>query len=573
MKRIKQVGCGLVALLLVATVQGAEPDPSGAELSLTPSQIELAAGETTRSLVVVRAGDGPLSEVRLHVTEVPGLQLSLSPSSWQEIEAGGSRTADVVVQRSAGRLASGTVPFRLTWSHPSETDEEKLATGVVVQSLEVEDAGRPIGEIAELTVHSAIATIEDRRHGGMAYVVVRNLTSHQLQVTGLRCYAPYFLHVRHRRPEPPEPELWIGIVLSRLWDRMKSENGRSCLASECDAQAEDAWSCGEELELPSVEAGSSRALPFQITAEAVEPGKHTVGWEVELAWHRGDQRQHGVAVVVHDFTLGVLGESDLLKLFAWPSVLVLPGALMLLTVATLRKRVWPRSDGGLSSTDEATKAEFWLIAIALSFLTALVYPWLTGKLGDPRDFIAVHGLDDIVNLWLGSILVALLAWASWYGGKLAFERSIGALERWREGRRLPRPGDGPMELLRKLERAGRPDLLVNPATLSEGETGRHALVLYDLGEEGAWVGPPVEVVYRSGSVQDRLEGLRDGDPGELLEVLEAGRKSGEVVRVRWKAEGTMPRGLEKVARDALERSSDRRRLVELRPADDDVVSG
>lgn len=572
MKPAKTVCCGLVAVLLTAAAKASEPE-TAAELTLTPAEVALAGGEATRVLAVVKTGDRGLSEVRLHVTPLPGLSVrpeAAEAASWEEIEAGDSRSVDLLVERDRGGAGTGTVPLRLTWRRPSGSNDRGTSSGVLVNSLKVTDAPRLMSQIVELEVQSAIEKIEDRRHGGMAYVVVKNLTNHRLTVTGVRCYAPYFLEVRHRRPEPPEPSLWISAVLSRLWHALTDADGASGAGTGSDAEeeAEKAWSCGDGLPLPTVEAGSSRALPFQITADVVEPGQHTVAWELDLAWSRGDAKHQGAAVAVHDFTLAVLGESDLLQLFAWPSILVLPGALMILAFLTLRKRVWPRSQSDLSATDAATKAEFWLIAVALSFLAAMLYPWLTGKLGDPRDFIAVHGLDDIVNLWLGSVLLALLAWALWYGGKLAVQRFAEELQRSRERRTLPRPQDNPLEVIAKLERAGRPDIQVETAEVTLDGIKQPARVLFDLGEEGTWVGPPVEVICRDAETQERLDPLRDGGPKALLEALRDGRRRGDILQVRWKVEGGAGlRGPKRVAADDVAPSGGSVRLVELAVAD------
>ena len=67
---------------------------------------------------------------------------------------------------------------------------------------------------------------------------------------------------------------------------------------------------------------------------------------------------------------------DLLKFLGIPSLLFLPGVLMLITWRFLALR---------GKSDEEAKqykpqwntSDFWVIAVALSLITALTYPWLT----------------------------------------------------------------------------------------------------------------------------------------------------------------------------------------------------
>jgi len=571
---VRLLTVGLSVGLLAATAHGAAAP--AAAVTVTPDAVALAAGEAARVVVTVEAGGAALTDVTLRPAGLAGLTLSpAEPPPWPRIEAGGSRSLVIEVRRSDDGGAVGTVPLLVSWTQPpaeggGDTAAAKTKHGARAATLTVTDStARLMSGVAELVVQSGIAKIEDRRGGGVAYVVVTNKTSHPLRVTGVRCYAPYFLALRAGRGERPDTGLWIAGAVSRLWRALrgpKTAGNGGDGAPDAPGATDDPAACAAGLTLPTLAPGSSAALPFQITASVVEPGTHTVAWEVDLEWRRAGEAQRGSLVVSKDFTVGVLGESELLKLFTWPSVLVLPGALMLLTVLTLRKRVWPKTASDLSSTAEATKAEFWLVAVVLSFLTAILYPWVTGQLGDPRDFIVVHGLDDVVNLWLGSVAVALLAWALWYGGKLIVKRTANWLadswQNYQDQLRLPQPTDSPLKLLAKLDRAGRHDLNVAVGTVTAGGATQAALLLFDAKEEGRWVGPPALVICRSVELVDALEPLRD-DVSALRTAVDEQVGAGGA-RVQWKHEGTMPHGPERLAADAQwTPSGGHRRLVEL----------
>lgn len=537
------------------------------QLVLTPNEVALGAGESAQAVLLVKAGTAALADIELHPTDMAGLQVRPSAGGeegWKVgcIEAGSSRSIELTLQRDAkGAGGTGVVPLRLTYRPLSgsacvgaeATERGGSARSDHVVGLTVSDSGAPkMSGLAEIEVKSGIQLIEDRRHGGLAYVVVTNSTSHPLQITGVRCFAPYFLTVSGGGDKRPEAGFWIVRAFLAWWG---NEEG----------QAETATSdCGTGLRLPkTLEAGSSRALPFQITAEVVEPGQHTVAWEVDLQWLRGDIMQQGSMVADKTFNVGVLGESTILQLFAWPSILVLPGALMLQTFLTLRKRVWPGKESDIKAAETSTKAEFWLYAVPLSLLTGILYPWLTGKLGDPRDFMVVHGLDDIVNLWFGSMFAAVIAWALFYGGQEISKRTYLEIRNWQERRNFPQPSDKPLKVLDKLRRTDRPDLMAEFAEVTHGGSTLRGLVIVDTGAAGVWVAPPIVVGCRDTAEAERLNALREN--ADLLpDAIRRGQQKGAVVSVKWKAKAGTPTHPFKLPQEAeLKRQGNRVRLVEV----------
>jgi hypothetical protein len=144
----------------------------------------------------------------------------------------------------------------------------------------------------------------------------------------------------------------------------------------------------------------SRAVPITVTAgNAVQPGKHLLLFEIDL-----EQVKYGYAwtetlIATQAFTIGILGESEILTAIGVPSFLLLPGFLIVVSFRMLWTGVPPKRRLDL----DPKSADFWLIAILLSLGAAFLYPLLTGWLGQPRNYLEGYGLRDIVNVWFGSV--------------------------------------------------------------------------------------------------------------------------------------------------------------------------
>jgi len=123
-----------------------------------------------------------------------------------------------------------------------------------------------------------------------------------------------------------------------------------------------------------IDPGRVGYLDYDIEATSeVVPGKQTVVIAADITTEDGTSATIRTAPL--DVNVAVLGESDILKFLGIPSLLFLPGLLMLATwrfLWSLRK-----------SSDEIAKyplqwntADFWIISIALSLATAWLYPFL-----------------------------------------------------------------------------------------------------------------------------------------------------------------------------------------------------
>jgi hypothetical protein len=140
-------------------------------------------------------------------------------------------------------------------------------------------------------------------------------------------------------------------------------------------------------------------------------------------------------------TIGIPGLSDALQFLGIPSLLLLPGALVILTFLTMLP--WLT---GLPQVDWK-KPALLLLAVLLSFAAAYLYPWVTGRwLGLARDYLRGYELRDVVYVWAGSMVVgvvAALVVISIYW--------ICVIIRWLVERNEPRADDQPIDILKKLD--------------------------------------------------------------------------------------------------------------------------
>lgn len=210
------------------------------------------------------------------------------------------------------------------------------------------------------------------------------------------------------------------------------------------------------LQIPYGETGVV-AVTVEI-ADQIVPGKYPV---VVVAALKTANGLTGTVVKSQDADIGVLGESDLLSKLGAPSMLFLPGVLFLLAWQLLwstgKKTAAERQDYPLTPTTGG----FWVIAVAIAFVVARAYPWITyvgcklmrghfgiahGATCPKRDYLVAYGFDDYAYLFALVIASAVVLYLAWLG-----------LDRLRTWLNTPNARDQPINTVRKL---GRLDLTV-----------------------------------------------------------------------------------------------------------------
>jgi hypothetical protein len=203
--------------------------------------------------------------------------------------------------------------------------------------------------------------------------------------------------------------------------------------------------------------------------------------------------------------------------------------------------LWRLSKTGREFPFKATNPEFWLIAITLSILMALVYPRVTH-----RDYLEGYNLADVVQIWLASIILAAGLFILVVGGRNLAGRALELAREIRYQRLTPSEKDEPVTLLRRLHRQEL-GLYLERVELQVDTVKDFAFVFQpkEEGWETLWVGPAIVVEWLQGAdvglrrqVAEQLGG--HGSALKLAELLALGKQQGDL-RVHWRQTAALSR--------------------------------
>ena len=165
--------------------------------------------------------------------------------------------------------------------------------------------------------------------------------------------------------------------------------------------------------------------------DRVKPGKHLLIFNVQLETDRGKRD----FLVTREVTVGVMGESEALKLLGAPSLLFLPGFLVVSSYLFFWRTKWLRHDPATTPPVEEKSSGFWLLSITLSMGISGLF-WF-----NRHDFFSYYGLADLMLVWGISIGLGFGTYVIWHG-----------YLNWREARKYPGEKDTAIKVLRKLKR-------------------------------------------------------------------------------------------------------------------------
>jgi len=301
--------------------------------------------------------------------------------------------------------------------------------------------------------------------------------------------------------------------------------------------------------------GQSEAIVYEIRPKSqVVPGKYTFVAEVDV--ETDDKLTAAVLTPAQEINVVVLGESDLFKFLGIPSLLFLPGVLMLITWQFLA--LWGKSeDEAKHYKPQWNTSDFWVIAVALSLLTALVYPWLTDfLLHTSRNFVSAYGLTDYGLIFGFSLLASILGFAA----KRAITAAVNQLKASNLAKTTPTVNDSPLQILEKLARLKTDNLFQQYA--AGGNQATHLLRLEPWSTEAeVWLVPRAEISVRDETSadaideRDRLVNQPPGDVATVLAKIKEGMRSNWWNEPVWRHAGDVRRPL-KVPSAGWNRSGD-----------------
>lgn len=445
----------ILATVLACDGNALAAQGSGVQLELTPTAVQLGSGESTQVMAVIR-NNGGTSAQNMQIHWFTDLALTVKPQAIRSrsIQPGGMLAWPVTISQSVAGRTVGPLHFWVSYTTRSETSgsgkDEVGISGVAVASLDVQErASLAVDKLVTLKLEAAVDQLDENR-SALLYVVVTNTAAVPVTVKAIETYSPDFIKFG-------VPEIGSNATLAP-------------------------------------ETSRTFRVPVTVT-DRVVTGNQRVVLAVELAWVDAGKPRTGTLSVAQTLPVTVFGESDLLKLMGVPSFLFLPGFLALATFVGLWTRVAPRT----KPAEPLTVADTALVAITLSLLATFVYPILSG-----RNYLRGYGLRDVMMVWFGSILFALVVWSGVAGtislrAKLrryqqqqAQQRDLAA-QAEHIGRITPTKNDSPLDMLTRMALNG---VQVPPeqamASLA-GSTATRCFVVLPSASAGApvWVAPPI----------------------------------------------------------------------------------
>jgi len=213
----------------------------------------------------------------------------------------------------------------------------------------------------------------------------------------------------------------------------------------------------------------------------VQSGKNLLLFKIALRWREAGVIRTAHLIRTHEISVGVFGESDILTVLGVPSLLLLPGFLVLVTAGILwRARVIRLKQDAGEFSFQPTKPDFWVLAISLSIGLAFVFR------AAGHSYLGRYGLGDVIVVWVTSILIGALFYLT--GASIRF--------RWVLNR-TPSEGDEPPAVLRKAARLGL-GVSMPRAELTDGAKDQRVYVLKRNGDS-VWVTAGVRVIWQAGA--------------------------------------------------------------------------
>lgn len=316
--------------------------------------------------------DKALQDIELSSFSNDGISVTVQgqPESQRldSLRAGSEHVWSLQLKPTRIMLKAGQVVFQVAFTLADTTQPPKRQH--LYATLGVEAAApETASSLATFEIKGTVPVLSRERPGTL-HLILHNKQSRELALAELNWFAPDF----------------VDLV----------QNGHSCPEQ----------GSGEASNLPMrLAPWDSLVIPVLVCPRPeIVPGKYTL---VTTARLQVAGINVGTLSASQEVEIGVLGASDLLKVLGVPSLLLLPGFLLIVTWRILYRQ----SESAASNPMlDPTKVDFWAVAVALSLGFSFAYPWVTGLLlsDGPRNYLLAYGLRDLVYVYTGAIAVGVV---------------------------------------------------------------------------------------------------------------------------------------------------------------------
>jgi hypothetical protein len=449
------------------------------ELRVVPQEIALQPGSGAERVILIAqaSADWSIKSLQLHIVAPPGVSAETDAPL---VEAGDfAWNIDVTANSEAAK--DSTLLFRVDYE-TAPVRPGAVRSGTVGATAKISYEPLAIAQAVKITVHHGFDTLRPDQAGDMLLAI---------ENTGI---APVTLRS-------------VGLLTP---DR-----------------SENHFVVTPTPPLPVTIPGRDIvAVPVVVTApETITPGTATLLMDLRFDRGAGQAMAQADIAVADQVTLGIPGLSDLKTVLQIPSLLFMPGVVIVLTWALIwNRRAWvgAAADTAPKFPLSAPSPEFWVVSIMLSLIVAAAYPRFISGQFDLWDSVSVR---DIGILWFGSIvIVAPLTYIVGAVATNALRRCRDAKEARRKLATNPQTGEDAVTLLPKLVKAERPLRL--PAYSVAGSDGQKGIV-FDLGfgeaaDGKTWVAPAIRLRRKSSKTKtDAIlqEALNGNDSLAVYTVL------------------------------------------------------
>lgn len=473
------------ALLLVSGGCLAAGADSKLALEINPASVAASDLRESRVQVVLNnSGTSTLSDLRLSVFTNAGVAVRVEPAEQTAVPPSGAAVWMVFLKRNDQAPLPGMVHFTATFTAKPEGGRAVGQVAIGAVTVTRADA-EPIEQIVKADIKTALASLTDYRDG-YVYLAVSNLSGSELQLKDVTVFCPKF----------------VSFTLGQE-------------TRTCDTGAAT-FNVARQIGPRQVET-----LAFVVRASgAIQAGKHLLLFKTNVQWNSAGMPQSASVVSSQEVAIGVLAESELLTALGVPTFLVLPGFLILTFVGVLRSWGWKLvSPGGneIKFPPEGKTPEFWFLAVTLSIVAAGLFSLL-----HQRSYLEGYSLNDVVRVWLESMVAAFLIYGACVGGNRWWIRRLAEQV-------APQAGDTPETILQKI--ANRGETLARP-TYQWTHEGQQFLVYgVDKPAPGAatqWVAPAILVRWNTSARPEMQQFVyqaarTDKDPNGLARALAQAR--------------------------------------------------
>lgn len=476
----KKAVLGLAVLLFLLwpglTVTVVEAQSPSLTVNVTPDTLTLSPGQTATVTITVSNPTETAAEALAlsWFTNTPLQVELLDQAEIDNLPPGADAAWTAQLKTLSESPESGLVHWRLDYAWPQ--DDGTAVRRVLFDKLTVSPpALKAVEDVASVTVASTLATLSEQRPGTVN-LILENKQDAPLEITALR-------------------------------------------ASESQSVS---LTAPDEVTGTIIAPRRQTVIPIDVEAEEiVQPGKQLLLFEIDLAWQENGLPQQSTLVATHEIDVGVFGESQILTLLGVPAFFLLPGFLFLVAF----KMAWGLGKSGEETNKwpwPGTSVDFWAVAITLSLLAAVIYPFLTQRFGVRRDYLQAYGLQDVLYLWFGAVIAGVLTYGVYRGARAMVE----LYKRWQLRQQTPAVGDSPGETIKRLRLQKLP-LARETAVITLDENPHRVFYLQDTrsNEGPAWVAPLIYIANRdqldSSLVTEIETAIYEAESEGSLEKVEA----------------------------------------------------